>query len=204
MWNREAAIFAAYATVIVSGLTAILSLLMGRPSSPGGINANVMAPITFIVVITVATIYLRNHRLGRDSRGAALGALSAFTLYCTMVFCLMAVFYSSVQQWIEQGKTGHVPGATGFYAIVLSPVLMPLVLLIGAGCGIVYIRLKHILGYTANAAPVSGTRRRRHIGMVLALTAMVVIAIPTMIILGGLPALMILGNIGPLQNSTLP
>lgn len=193
MWNREAAMFAAYASTIVYVLTACLSVLMGGPNSPGIIDPNMMTPVTMIVVFITASIYLSKNRLVRESHGAALGAFSAFAVYCAMVFFLMAVFYSSVHYWIDQGKSGHVPGAFGFYAIVLSPVLLPAALALGAVCGIAYMRLKRRFGHieTSHRSPV---RRRKRINLIVALTALVVLAVPAMILLGG-PALFILGGV---------
>ena len=202
MWNREAAMFTAYASIIVYVLTASLSLLLGSPGSPSNIEANLMAPVTMIVVFITASIYLTKHRLERDSHGAALGAFSAFAVYCATVFCLMAIFYSSVHHWIDHGRSGHAPGAVGFYAIVFSPVLLPAALALGAVCGIAYMRLKRRFGMieTTHRKPF---RRRRRISLVVVLTALVAIAVPTMILLGG-PALLILGGGNSLPSLTGP
>lgn len=190
---REAAIFAAYASVIVYGLATIPSLLMERPGSSGFSNAVWMIPLTFAAAFITAVKYLQSRPLDHPAQGAALGAHGAFSIYCFTVFCLMAIFYSTVANWSEDGRPGQAPGSFGLYAIILSPVLMPASLFLGALAGIVYVRLKHFLGFTRSAAE-SGTttRRRRQMGATLKLTAMVIVAILIMIFLGGLPALMLL------------
>lgn len=192
---REAAIFAAYASIIVYGLSAIPSLLTESPLAPSNANAILMAPLSFAAVFFTAALYLRKRPLHHPSHGAALGALGAFAVYCITVLCLMAVFYSTVAQWSEDGQSGHIPGAFGLYAIVLSPVLMPATLFIGAFAGMMYVHVKRLLGFSRPVTQAKPARRRRRIGMALALTAMVVIAVPSMIFLGGLPALMLLGSL---------
>lgn len=189
---REAAIFAAYASVIVYGLVTIPSLLMERSGSSGFSNAMLMIPLTFAAVFITAIKYLQSRPLNHPAQGAALGAHGAFGVYCFAVFCLMAIFYSTVANWSEDGRNGQAPGSFGLYAIILSPVLMPASLFFGALVGIVYVHLKHFLGFTRSAAPATPTRRRRHMSAALKLTAMVIVAIPIMIFLGGLPALMVL------------
>lgn len=189
---REAAIFAAYASVIVYGLVTIPSLLMERSGSSSFSNAMLMIPLTFAAVFITAVKYLQSRPLDHPAQGAALGAHGAFGIYCFTVFCLMAIFYSTVANWSDDGRPGHAPGAFGLYAIILSPVLMPAALFFGALAGIVYVHLKHFLGFTKSAAPAAPTRRRRNMNPALKLTAMVIVAIPIMIFLGGLPALMLL------------
>lgn len=191
---REAAIFAAYASVIVYGLVTIPSLLMERSSTSSFSSAILMIPLTFAAVFITAVKYLQSRPLDHPAQGAALGAHGAFGIYCFTVFCLMAIFYSTVANWSEDGRPGQAPGAFGLYAIILSPVLMPASLFFGALAGIVYVHLKHFLGFTRSAATGSATptRRRRQMSAALKLTAMVIVAIPIMIFLGGLPALMLL------------
>ena len=202
MWNREAAIFAAYASIVVYLPTAALSVLMGRSDSPSNIDPNLMLPMTLVVVFITASIYLNKNRLMRESHGAALGAFSAFAVYCATVLCMMAVFYSSVQYWSEQGKSGHVPGTLGFYAIVLSPVLLPATLALGAGVGIAYMRLKRRFGHI-DTSHRTMVRRRRRISLPVALTALVMIAVPAMYLLGG-PALLMFGGVKSLSSLTGP
>ena len=189
---REAAIFAAYASVIVYGLVTIPSLLMEGSGSSSFSNAMWMIPLTFAAVFVTAIKYLQSRPLDHPAQGAALGAHGAFGIYCFTVFCLMAIFYSTVANWSEDGRPGQAPGAFGLYAIILSPVLMPAALFFGALAGIVYVHLKHFLGFSGPAADAAPTRRRRHMSAALKLTAMVIVAIPIMIFLGGLPALMLL------------
>ena len=202
MWNREAAIFAAYASIVVYLPTAALCVLMGRSDSPSNIDPNLMLPMTLVVVFITASIYLNKNRLMRESHGAALGAFSAFAVYCATVLCMMAVFYSSVQYWSEQGKAGQVPGTLGFYAIVLSPVLLPAALMLGAGVGITYMRLKRRFGHIETTHRTM-VRRRRRVSLPVALTALVMIAVPAMYLLGG-PALLMFGGVKSLTSLTGP
>lgn len=195
MWNREAAVFAAYASVIVYGLSVLPSLLTENPSAPSSVNALMMVPLTLATVYIIAVQFLRRRRLNHQMNGAALGAFSAFSVYCVMVFCMMILFYSSLDYWTTQGKTGHIPGAIGLYAIVLSPVLMPAALFVGASAGMVYVHFKFLLGFACPVTQGPQKRRRRRISTALVLTAMVAIAIPSMIFLGGLPALMLIGSL---------
>lgn len=192
---REAAMFAAYASVIVYGLSAMPALVTASPSAPTNVDAILMVPLTYTAVFIASVLYLRRHQMIRASHGAELGALSAFFIYCAMVISLMSVFYSSVEHWYSQGLTSQTPGAIGLYGIVFSPVLLPAALMIGALAGMMYVHVKRLLGLATPVMEGPPTRRRRRIGMALAMTAMVVIAVPAMIFLGGLPALMLLSSL---------
>ena len=95
-----------------------------------------------------------------------------------------------------------MPGTLGFYAIVLSPVLLPAALVLGAGAGIAYMRIKSRFGLIENTHR-SQVRRRKRISLIVALTAMVMIAVPTMYLLGG-PALLMFSGAKSLSSLTGP